>query len=59
MASLSRRAFVGGLVGLGASALAGVCVDSAVAPRPSTRPWRIGYLGLFPPDKGPTLSERR
>jgi putative ABC transport system substrate-binding protein len=55
VARVSRRAFVGGLVGLGVSALAGACADSAVSPRPSTRPWRIGYLGLTPPDKGPTL----
>jgi putative ABC transport system substrate-binding protein len=44
-AGLSRRAFVGGLVGLGATVLAGACSNSAVAPSPSPSPRRIG--GLF------------
>jgi putative ABC transport system substrate-binding protein len=48
---ISRRVFVGGLVGLGASVLAGGGTDNAVAPppvvapSPSPRPRRIG--GLF------------
>jgi putative ABC transport system substrate-binding protein len=44
MASLSRRVFVGGLVGLGASVLANTCAGIEVAPSPP-RLRRIG--GLF------------
>jgi putative ABC transport system substrate-binding protein len=44
-APLSRRAFVGGLVGLVATAIAGACTSTAVAPLPSPAPRRIG--GLF------------
>jgi putative ABC transport system substrate-binding protein len=43
-AQLSRRTFVSGLAGLGVAALLGGCTEQAVAPSPSSRTYRIGYL---------------
>src|SRR5687767_11756759 len=43
-ALLSRRTFVSGLAGLGVATLLGGCTEQAVAPSPSPRTWRIGYL---------------
>ena len=58
-APLSRRAFVGGLVGLGASVLAGACGGMALAPSPSPRLRRIGGLfsGFPRPDSGIPIRE--